>query len=289
MKRSTFAVFGVAAMVLVFGTTAQADTLWGVTNGTNENFYTGGQIFTVDTATGSVSVKASYGTSTVLAFGDIAVRDNGEVYVTYYGEDGFDKLAKVNTSTWGFDWVQDLGVWNDQVNALEFIDGTLYGVTGGGIPANLIQFTLTGSGATATNLGSLGTNSDGDIAKGPDGQIYYTSWETGNTSELNVVTLSPVEKTGKEIATSNGWSGLVASGWDLFATTWQDQKLYTLDYNTSNSTYTATMVWDLSTPLGGNITGLSAQAVPEPGGIVALVGLGAMGLIGLVWRRRRAA
>ena len=113
MKRSTFAVFGVAAMVLVFGTTAQADTLWGVTNGTNENFYTGGQIFTVDTATGSVSVKASYGTSTVLAFGDIAVRNNGEVYVTYYGQDGFDKLAKVNTSTWGFDWVQDLGVWND--------------------------------------------------------------------------------------------------------------------------------------------------------------------------------
>jgi len=64
----------------------------------------------------------------------------------------------------GFDWVQDLGGWNDQVNALNFVGGTMYGVTGGGIPANLIAFTLGPGGATATNLGNIGTNSDGDLA-----------------------------------------------------------------------------------------------------------------------------
>jgi hypothetical protein len=34
---------------------------------------------------------------------------------------------------------------------------------------------------------------------------------------------------------------------------------------------------------------LTATAVPEPVGLVALSGLGGMGLIGLVWHRRRAA
>ncbi len=268
------------AVLMTAALPASAATLWGCTNGINDaGFWTGGQLFTVDTATGMVSVKQSYGTSTMIAFGDIAVRSNGEVYVTYATgfDHGFDKIAKVNTTTWAFDWVQDLGDSSNQVNALEFIDGTLYGVTGGGIAANLIQFTLTGSGVTAVTLGSLGINSDGDIAKGPDGRIYYTSWETGSTSELNVVTLSPVGKTGKEIATSSGWAALVAAEGNLYAGTYWDQKLYILNYSTNDPTYSATMVYDLSTSLGGNLTGLS---IPEPVTILL------MGLGGLMLRKR---
>jgi hypothetical protein len=266
-------------------------TLWGTTNGINDSgFWTGGQIFTVDTDTGAVSIKATYSSSTMIAFGDIAVRgtnDNPEIYVTYaVGFDhGFDKLAKVNPSTWAFDWVQDLGDNSNQVNALEFINGKLYGVTGGGIAANLLEFTLTGSGATVTNLGSLGINSDGDITRYPGNanKFFYSTWETGSTSELNVATFSPVGKTGKEISTSSGWAGLVYENGNLWGGSYWDQKLYTLDWNTGNATHTATLVYDLSTDLGGGITGLSMVPIP---GALWLFGSGLLGL-GLLGRRRK--
>jgi len=263
-----------------------SSVLWGVTNGTGDSgWWTGGEIFTVDTGTGAVSVKATYPQSTLLAFGDIAVTLTGDVYVTYYGDNGFDKLAKVNTATWGFDWVQDLGGWNDQVNALEFLGGTLYGVTGGGIPADLLQFSLTGAGATVTNLGNIGINSDGDLAQNPaDGTVYYTSWETGNTSELNVVQFGPPPaKTGKEIGTLSGWSGMAFADGELFAGTYWNQNLYTLDFGTANPSHTATLKWDLSGSLGGTITGLS-YAVPEPLTLLA-IGLSVTGLGAYVRRR----
>ena len=296
--------------VMFIAGTAQATTIWGVTNGTNDTFWSGGQIFTVDTATGNVAIKHSYtkAATTIQAFGDIAVRANGEVYVTYltnasYPTDyAFVHLAKVNTSTWAFDWTQNLYTVeagnNSGVNALEFIGDELYGVTGGlGPAANLIKFTLTGSGATPTNLGSLGTNSMGDITTGPDGRIYYTSVETAGTSELNVVTLSPLTKTGKEIATGSDWAGLVGADGKLWAGrcyaggTWPDtsgaaEMLYTLDYDTTNATYTATMVYDLNGSLGGAITGLSV--IPEPVTMAGLM-LGIGSIAGYVRRRRRTA
>lgn len=287
MKRLFFTAFLAGLALTLMVSAASADLLWGTTNGINDSgFWTGGQIFTVDTATGTVNIKATYAPSQgVSAFGDIAVRANGEVYTTYMGDNGFNKLAKVNTTTWAFDWVQNLGGWNDQVNALTFKNDTLYGVTGGGIPANLIQFTLTGNGATATNLGNIGTNSDGDIAVRPStGTMYYTSWETGNTSELNTINFGPPpSKTGKEISTSNGWAGLVFSqdSTTLYAGTWNDQKLYTLDFLTANPNFTATVLYDLSGSLGGNITGL--DQVPLPGTVVLL----GSGLAGLAFYRRR--
>ena len=279
-------VVGLIAALLFVGAAQAGTTLWGVTNGTGDaGWWTGGEIFTVDTGTGAVSTKATYDSSTLLAFGDIAVRNNGEVYVTYYGQDGFDKLAKVNTSDWSFDWIQDLGGSNDQVNALTFVGDKLYGVTGGGIAANLIEFSLTGSGATKTNLGSLGTNSDGDLATHlSTGTTYYTSWETGSKSDLSEIVWSPVSKTNtKEISTSSGWAGLAFTGDTLWAGTYNDQNLYTLNYG-GTSPIAATVAYDLSADLGGNITGLDVQ-VPEPVSMI-FFGTGLVGVAGLVTRRR---
>ena len=98
-------------------------------------------------------------------------------------------------------------------------------------------------------------------------------------------------KTGNEIVTSSGWSGIEFDPTDLklYAETYNDQKLYTLDYDTANSTYTATMAYDLSGSLGGTITRLSVPEVPEPATIIvwSLLGLAAAGF-GL-WRRKQAA
>lgn len=272
-----------AAVLLAGGSAQAAGVLWGVTNGTGDaGGWTGGQIFTVDTTTGAVSIKASYGSGTMKAFGDIALSPSGEVYVTYYGDDGFDKVAKVNTTTWAFDWVQDLGGWSDQVNALNFVQGRLYGVTGGGTGANLIAFNLVPGGVTATNLGNIGINSDGDLARDPiSGAVYYTSWSTGNTGELNVIDLAGPSLASTLETNGSGWSGIeFTSDGTLWAGTYWDQKLYTID----PATGLATPMFDLSGALGGPITGLSIQ-VPAPAA-AWLVSLGACLVRGL--RRRRA-
>ena len=263
----------ILAMVVMVSGIASADVLWGTSHGTG-GFGTGGSIWTYDTSSKTIDVKATYESSTLSAFGDIAVSTGGDVYVTYYGDDGFDKLAKVDTATWTFDWIQDLGGSDDQVNALEFIDGELYGVTGGGIDAVVQKFTLTGSGATVTDIGKVGTNSDGDLTKDPvTGNIYYTSWESTAT-QLNTLDLTTPSETMVGFITGgqNGVAGLVAdSSGTLWGGNYYENKLYTINKTTAVASYYD----DLDGV--GTVTGLSV--VPEPA-TMALLGLGGLALIG---------
>lgn len=268
------------ALSLALAGTAQADTLWGVTNGINDSgFWTGGEIFTVDSVTGQASVLYSY--NNIQGFGDIAVSDGGDVYVTYAVNYTFDKLAKVNMADGSFDWVVDLGGSNDQVNALEFVNGTLYGITGGGIASNLIQFTLNGASTTGANLGSVGVmgiNSDGDLVLDPvSGDILATFWDgrpqTGATF-LDSIALGtpPVTTGGPNLSTGSNYVGVAGLAFDsngtLFAGSYYDQQLYTVNPITG----AATASWDISSTISGGITGLS---VPEPTtlGLLALGGL----------------
>jgi choice-of-anchor C domain-containing protein len=243
----------------------QGEVLWGVTNGLGDaGFGSGGQIFTFDTATGQIEVKASYGPP-LQAFGDIAVRDNGDIYVTYQDSaDGFDKLARVNPTTWAFDWTQDLGGAEPdvngvgQVNALEFIDGKLLGVTAGPV-ANLLQFKPNGSGALVSNLGNLGAYSEGDLAQNLLGTVSYTD-RVGTYSSLETLLFGPpLSLTGRLLDFAQV-SGLA---YDRYGVLWAarsvDQALYTV-----NQCYPAlTPAYDLGGALGGAIEGLSRPGFYE--------------------------
>jgi hypothetical protein len=267
---------------------AQADTLWGVTNGTGDaGFWSGGEVFTVDTSNGNVSVKATY--NNMKAFGDIALNSGGDVYVTYATDfgSGFNKLAKVDTSNWTFTWTQTLP---EQVNALTFINGKLYGAAGGGSFDMLYRFdTLDGVTAPAS-VGPAGLlGSDGDLFHNPaTGKTYnvYTPGSIGNLVELNTTTgagtvIGTLNSTA-QFGTTNGgqdygWSGMeFDSNGKLWAGTFWDQNLYSRPDVLAGSN--VALEYDLSADLGGTITGLS---IPEP----ASLGLLAIGGLALLRRR----
>lgn len=277
------AVLGMQAM-------ANADTLWGVTNGTGDNgFWTGGEIFTVDTANGTTNTLATYmsGGSEVRAFGDIALSPSGDVYVTYFSDatGDFKTLAKVNTSTWMFDWTQTVSV---QMNSLTFVGNTLFAHAGGGSVDGLYRFDTLDGAAAPTFVGNSGfVGSDGDLAYDrAAGKLYnvYTPNATGNLAELDISTgaatlvgtLNGTAKFGTTQGGQNyGWSGLeFDSDGKLWAGTYWDQTLYSRPDVLAGSD--VVVEYDLSGSLGGNITGLSV--IPEPASVF-LLGLGAITLL----------
>jgi hypothetical protein len=284
---------------LVFAATGPAEAgevLWGVTNGINDSgFWTGGEIFTVDTGTGAVNVKHAYAynnnSTDVRGFGDIAISPSGGVYVTYYSNDtgDFKTLAKVNTSTWAFEWTQTMPV---QINSLEFVGSTLYLHAGGGAVDGLYKLPSPDGTTDPTFIGNSGyLGSDGDLAYNKlTGKMYnvYCPASTGYLTELNLVTGAGTQIGAfgnTQGSMTYGWAGLAFDGnGKLWAGTYWDQKLYSR--SDVSATGTISMEYDLSASLGGNITGLST--IPEPGTLSLLAAAG-LGMFCYALRRRKAA
>lgn len=232
----------------------QSETLWGVTNGTGDaGPGSGGEIFTFDIATGAVQVLATYAAPGLLGFGDIAVRDNGEIYVTFANSaGGYNRLAKLNTTTWTFDWIEDLS-GTGAVNALEFIGGRLLGVTAGA-SASLLEFILETDGASVRTLGTLGNGSEGDLAADGEGAVWYTAAESGSTALYTVEPGPPTTKSAGVVMSRGGVSGLAFDRYGmLWAGAHDAQTLFTV-----RAPFAAVVDgFDASATLGGGIEGLS--------------------------------
>ena len=288
MKKRVAAVLCTALLsvaLILPSISASAYTLWGVTNGTNNaGFWSGGELFTVDTTTGAVSVKQSY--TNLLAFGDIAVNPYGEVYVTYAPDwGGFNKLAKVNTSTWQFDWSMNLPT---QMNALTFVGDKLYGHAGGGSLDGLFNFSVLDGTTAPTFIGNSGfLGSDGDLAyNNLTGKLFniYTPGAVAQFVQLDInsgagTLLGPFGNTAG--GQQYGWGGLeFTPDGELWAGSFWDKNLY--QYVAGNPV----AVHNLNGKIGGTITGLS-HPIPEPA-FFQMGALAAMSGLGLLRLRRRS-
>ena len=309
MKRSMILLCVVAVVGLAGSSSADAAILWG-TSYLTPTYFSGAQVWTVDTGTGTVQMLKSYDPTVdmidghgITGFGDIAQAANSYLYVTVktMGTGSFDLLAKLDPSngsilgSWSIiDTAYSFGMDGSGVkatiNSLQAVGNTLYGIEGGGVNnASLVQIALNAGGdfVSRTDYGNAGDMADGDLAIHPTTGVWYGTFWAGTGSTLD--TIDPVTgngTTGPNTGITSGGGSAAGLAFDetgtLWAGSWADRNLYTVSLSGGS-----TSGWSLSSQIGGNITGLS-DVVPEPATIIiwSLLGLGSWLGLG-VWRRRR--
>lgn len=109
----------------------------------------GNQLATVDTATGKATVVGSLGSGYAYS-GDLAFAPDGRLFASASGRDIHDELLLVNPQTGAGTPVGNIGY--RKVFGLQFVGGTLYGLSEGN-PSRLIAIdTATGKGTLVRTL-----------------------------------------------------------------------------------------------------------------------------------------
>jgi hypothetical protein len=125
-----------------------------------------------------------------------------------------------------------------------------------------------GSGTSLDTYTTLVLGSPGYVT------YYVTTFDISET--LPVSSGTPYYLTLN--SASNSGSPGETFGWE------ESEDTTTAYYSTSGNASGESLIFGEAFSINGN----SASSVPEPGSFIALVGLGAMGLVGCVWRQRRA-
>ncbi|MDX2007277.1 MAG: hypothetical protein SFU83_18710 [Meiothermus sp.] len=110
----------------------------------------GNRLATVDTATGRVAVLGSLGGSYSYS-GDLAFAPDGRLFASASGRDINDELLLVNPQTGAGTPIGNIGF--RKVYGMQFIGGTLYGVSEGDSSSLIAVDTATGQGTMVSTLG----------------------------------------------------------------------------------------------------------------------------------------
>jgi len=301
-------------LILAFTATAGATGLMWGTGSPDWTYGLGGPspvIFQFDTSTGTINNTYSFATNNWMWTQSVA--DSGRylyashnTYATAGGAATHDlRIAKIDrdtgavlsdTSIAGF-----LGQTYSQVNALDFLDGRLYGVenatSGSTIRGYALEIQLDANGDVvgAAKGAYVGPYPDCGLDY-HDGLWYATSW--GYTDEVPkkqgslVYTSADIMNTAFTQLGTSAVEGIgMIDGWEfdeagnLFAVTWYNHP--TTVYDVNPTTWTATGLYNLAPQLPSTITQLNglSEVVPEPVTMAGLM-LGIGGLATYVRKRR---
>ncbi len=288
-------------LVLAGTGTASATTLWG---SSSPGWGIGGpEIFKVETSSGQVVAGSKWSYTDYNWIMGLA--DSGNyLYATAdkSTEQGSVKLLKIDRCTGAVlsttDVADLLGTNYSQIHALEYVDGTLYGVENctwdETYRGNAIVMSLDAGGdVTGAAAGAyVGSAPDGGLEY-QDGVFYASSWKSGGNpgeswlATIDAADIGDVAETFDKTLYTTPASGLM-SGWqfgpagDLIGVSWQNAGLYAIDPATGATTTLYSSVSGLSA--GHTFSGLDA-VVPEPLTMAGLV-LGVGSLAGYVRRRK---
>ncbi|MFM9959248.1 MAG: hypothetical protein ACKVZJ_14390 [Phycisphaerales bacterium] len=233
-------------------------------------------LYTIDFSTGAKTLIGTIGTNSGTP-GGLAYRpDNNTIYLT---STSTDSLYTLDVTTATSTLVGAYGGADVVMHGLEWDSstGTMYGVSGGGSPANFNAYTISTANGAATLLGNTGLTSFTNLGYNSlTNTMYATNSATDSFFTFNRATGGttligalggPTNPNGLAFNRDNGLMYMVDNNTD---------SLYTINMNTG----AATLVGSTGS---GNLLGLVYVPIPTPGAASLLAIAGAATL-----RRRRA-
>lgn len=288
------------ATLLLAATAAQASVMWASSSpgwGTS-----GPEIFQLDTGTGQVVAGSKWAYSEYNWIMDVA--DAGDYLyasmdlMSAQGNMAIAKISRSSGTILSTTYVSSLlGTSYSHINALEMVDGKLYGVENSTwddtYRGNVIEMALDAAGdVMSASVGAfVGIAPDGALDF-VNGTFYASSWKSGgNPGESWIATIGAADvgdaskSFAHDIYTTPA-KGLM-SGWqyhngEFVSVSWQNNGLYGIDPVTGVTETKISSISGLSS--GQTLSGLD-RVIPEPTSFL-LIGVGLVSVV-LLRRRRR--